>query len=399
MDEAGIDIALVGDSLAMTMLGYENTLSVTVDEMLHHVKAVRRGVKDALLIADMPYGSYQVDPKDAIQNAARFVKEGGAEAVKMEGGEKRVDVIRRVIDAEIPVAGHIGLTPQSINVMGGYKVQGKTLDAIEQLMRDAVALDRAGVACIYLEGIPREVAAMITAEVEAPTIGIGAGPDCDGQVLVFHDLVNLTFGQPAKFVRRYGDAAAANHAISAGVQSRRGFTPVSERQRELPPAEGNAGGTRNGTSPQAGHAAIMAGGENVVRPLRSLLALCILFAALAACSKPPAGSRGQRKRRKPTGLESIPMPDPAKYPSISDMSGWKNPYLIVREDGIGIVDLSNREIHMLKPEEVPAELVVAAVERVAVWPRCAGCAGDSQESIRRDESATCARIAPCCSER
>src|SRR5712671_5299218 len=207
VDEAGIDIALVGDSLAMTMLGYENTLSVTVDEMLHHVRAVRRGVKDTLLIADMPYGSYQADPNDAIHNAARFVKEGGAEAVKMEGGEKRVDVIRRVIDAEIPVAGHIGLTPQSVNMMGGYKVQGKTLHAIEQLMRDAVALDRAGVACIYLEGIPREVAAMITAEVETPTIGIGAGPDCDGQVLVLHDLLNLTFSPPAKFVRQYADAA------------------------------------------------------------------------------------------------------------------------------------------------------------------------------------------------
>ncbi len=208
VDDAGIDIALVGDSLAMTMLGYDNTLSVTVDEMLHHVKAVRRGVKHAFLIADMPYGSYQADPTEAVHNAARFVKEGGAEAVKMEGGEKRVDVIRRVLDAEIPVAGHIGLTPQSVNVMGGYKVQGKTLNAIEQLMRDAVALDRAGVTCIFLEGIPREVAALITAEVEAPTIGIGAGPDCDGQVLVFHDLLNLTFGQPAKFVRRYADAAA-----------------------------------------------------------------------------------------------------------------------------------------------------------------------------------------------
>ena len=206
LDESGIDIALVGDSLAMTMLGYDNTLSVTVDEMLHHVKAVRRGVKDALLIADMPYGSYQADPNEAIHNAARFVKEGGAEAVKMEGGEKRVDVIRRVIDAEIPVAAHIGLTPQSVHIMGGYKVQGKTLNAIEQLMRDAVALDRAGVACIYLEGIPREVAALITAEVEAPTIGIGAGPDCDGQVLVLHDILNLTFAPPAKFVRRYGDA-------------------------------------------------------------------------------------------------------------------------------------------------------------------------------------------------
>jgi 3-methyl-2-oxobutanoate hydroxymethyltransferase len=208
IDEAGIDIVLVGDSLAMTMLGYENTLSVTVDEMLHHVRAVRRGVKDALLIADMPYGSYHATPEEAIHNATRFVKEAGAEMVKMEGGEKRVDVIRHVIDAEIPVAGHIGLTPQSVNVMGGYKVQGKTLNAIEQLMRDATALDRAGVACIYLEGIPREVAAMITAEVETPTIGIGAGPECDGQVLVIHDLVNLTFGHAAKFVRRYGDAAA-----------------------------------------------------------------------------------------------------------------------------------------------------------------------------------------------
>jgi 3-methyl-2-oxobutanoate hydroxymethyltransferase len=208
VDEAGIDIVLVGDSLAMTMLGYENTLSVTVDEMLHHVRAVHRGVKDALLIADMPYGSYHESADEAVHNAARFVKEAGAEVVKMEGGEKRVDVIRRVMDAEIPVAGHIGLTPQSVNMMGGYKVQGKTLHAIEQLMRDAVALDRAGVACIYLEGIPREVAAMITAEVETPTIGIGAGPECDGQVLVFHDLVNLTFTHPAKFVRHYGDAAA-----------------------------------------------------------------------------------------------------------------------------------------------------------------------------------------------
>jgi 3-methyl-2-oxobutanoate hydroxymethyltransferase len=225
VDEAGIDIVLVGDSLAQTMLGYENTLSITVEEMLHHTRAVRRGVRHALLIVDMPYGSYHVDPNDAIRNAARFVKEGGAEAVKIEGGEKRADLIRRVIDAEIPVAGHIGLTPQSVNVMGGYKVQGKSLGAIEQLMKDAVALDRAGVACIYLEGIPREVAAMVTAEVETPTIGIGAGPDCDGQVLVFHDILNLTFGPPAKFVRRYGDAAAEiTHAVQsfrADVVSRR----------------------------------------------------------------------------------------------------------------------------------------------------------------------------------
>jgi 3-methyl-2-oxobutanoate hydroxymethyltransferase len=214
VDEAGIDIVLVGDSLAMTMLGYDNTLSVTTDEMLHHARAVRRGVKNAFLIVDMPYGSYHLNADEAIRNAARFVKEGGAEAVKIEGGEKRAELIRRIIDAEIPVAGHIGLTPQSVNVMGGYKVQGKSLAAIEQLMRDAVALDHAGVACIYLEGIPREVGAMISAEVQTPTIGIGAGPECDGQVLVFHDILNMTFGAPAKFVRHYGDAAALiTHAV------------------------------------------------------------------------------------------------------------------------------------------------------------------------------------------
>jgi 3-methyl-2-oxobutanoate hydroxymethyltransferase len=216
VDEARIDIVLVGDSLAMTMLGYDNTLTVTVDEMLHHTRAVRRGVKNAFLIGDMPYGSYHLGPEEAVRNATRFMKEAGAEAVKIEGGEKRADLIRRIIDAEIPVAGHIGLTPQSVNVMGGYKVQGKSLSNIEQLMRDAVALDRAGVACIYLEGIPREVAAMITAEVDTPTIGIGAGPDCDGQVLVFHDILNLTFGAPAKFVRRYEDAAALiTHAVQS----------------------------------------------------------------------------------------------------------------------------------------------------------------------------------------
>jgi len=236
VDEAAIDIVLVGDSLAMTILGYENTLSVTINEMLHHTKAARRGVKHALLVADMPYGSYHVSLDDAIRNASRFIKEGGAEAVKIEGGEKRAELIRRIIDAEIPVTGHIGLTPQSVNVMGGYKVQGKSLAAVEQLMRDAVALDRAGVACIYLEGIPREVAAMITAEVATPTIGIGAGPDCDGQVLVYHDLLNLTFTPPAKFVRRYGDAAElishAAQAFRADVISRQ--YPSDEESYHLP---------------------------------------------------------------------------------------------------------------------------------------------------------------------
>jgi 3-methyl-2-oxobutanoate hydroxymethyltransferase len=207
VDEAGIDMVLVGDSLAMVVLGYENTLPVTVDEMLHHTRAVRRAVRSAMLIADMPYASYHLSAEDGVRNAARFVKEAGAEAVKVEGGEKRIELIHRLRDAEIPVMGHIGLTPQSLHAMGGYKVQGKSLAAIEQLMRDATALDRAGVFSIVLEGIPREVAGMITAEVSAPTIGIGAGADCDGQVLVLHDILNLTFAQPAKFVRQYGDAA------------------------------------------------------------------------------------------------------------------------------------------------------------------------------------------------
>jgi len=224
VDEAGIEMILVGDSLAQTILGYENTLSVTMDEMLHHVKAVRRGVKHALLLADMPYGSYQVDPNDALRNATRFVKEGGAEVVKIEGGEKRADLIRRIIDAEIPVAGHIGLTPQSVNVMGGYKVQGKNLSGIEQLMRDAVALDRAGVACIVLEGIPREVAAMITAEVGTPTIGIGAGPECDGQVLVMHDVLGLSESFLPRFAKPYAhlwqEASAAATSYIREVRER-----------------------------------------------------------------------------------------------------------------------------------------------------------------------------------
>jgi 3-methyl-2-oxobutanoate hydroxymethyltransferase len=215
VDEAGIDMILVGDSLAQVVLGYDNTLPVTIEEMLHHTRAVRRAVKSALVIADMPFGTFHGDVQDGVRNALRFVKEGGAEAVKLEGGEKRSELVRRVLDAEIPVMGHIGLTPQSVHKMGGFKVQGKDLSGIEQLTKDAIALDRAGVFSIVLEGVPREVAAMITQEVSAPTIGIGAGPECDGQVLVFHDIVNLTFAPPAKFVRRYGDAAAL---ISNAVQ-------------------------------------------------------------------------------------------------------------------------------------------------------------------------------------
>ncbi len=205
VDEAGIDIILVGDSLAQVMLGYDNTLPVTMEEMLHHTRAVRRGVKRALLVADMPFSSYHIDCKEALRKAAKFIKEAGAEAVKIEGGEKRSHMISKIIDAESPVMGHIGLTPQSVHAMGGYKVQGKTLNAIEQLMRDAKAVERAGAFSIVLEGIPREVAVMITEELKIPTIGIGAGPDCDGQILVYHDLLGYSFGQPAKFVRRYAD--------------------------------------------------------------------------------------------------------------------------------------------------------------------------------------------------
>jgi 3-methyl-2-oxobutanoate hydroxymethyltransferase len=216
VDEAGIDIILVGDSLAQVVLGYDSTLPVTMEEMLHHTRAVRRAVKGAFLVADMPYASYHVNSEEAVRNAAQFVKYGGAEAVKLEGGEKRIEIVNRLVDAEIPVMGHIGLTPQSVNAMGGYKVQGKTLKAIEQLMRDAVALDAAGVCSLVLEGIPREVAALITAEVSTATIGIGAGPECDGQVLVINDLIGMTFMQPAKFVRRYADVGTViGEAISA----------------------------------------------------------------------------------------------------------------------------------------------------------------------------------------
>jgi 3-methyl-2-oxobutanoate hydroxymethyltransferase len=207
IDEAGLDLVLVGDSLAMVMQGHESTLPVTMDEMLLYTRGVRRAVHRALLVVDMPFGSYQESTQQGVANAIRFVKEAGAEAVKLEGGRSRAEVIERIVDAEIPVMGHLGLTPQSLHRMGGYKVQGKTLPALEQLMKDALALERAGCFSIVLEGVPREVAQMITAELRIPTIGIGAGPDCDGQVLVVHDLLNLTFSAPAKFVRRYADAA------------------------------------------------------------------------------------------------------------------------------------------------------------------------------------------------
>ncbi|MGD0799370.1 MAG: 3-methyl-2-oxobutanoate hydroxymethyltransferase [Acidobacteriaceae bacterium] len=207
VDEAGIDVVLVGDSLGMVVLGYENTLPVTMEEMLHHTRAVARGVRRAFLVADMPYGAYHTSGDVAVENALRFVKEAGAQAVKIEGGAARAELVRRMTEAEVCVVGHIGLTPQSVHGMGGYKVQGKTTEAMERLRGDAWALKEAGAVAIVLEGIPRELAARITTECGVPTIGIGAGPECDGQILVFHDVFGLTFGPRAKFVRQYGDAA------------------------------------------------------------------------------------------------------------------------------------------------------------------------------------------------
>jgi 3-methyl-2-oxobutanoate hydroxymethyltransferase len=201
VDEAGIDMILVGDSLAMVVLGHDNTLAVTVDEMLHHTRAVRRAVRRALVVADMPFGSYHGSVAEGVANAVRFVKEAGAEAVKIEG--PRVELVGALAAAEIPVVGHLGLTPQSVHKMGGYRVQ-----AAIQLRADAEALANAGAGAIVLEGVPREVAALITADLDIPTIGIGAGPECDGQILVLHDMLNMTFAPHAKFVRQYADVSA-----------------------------------------------------------------------------------------------------------------------------------------------------------------------------------------------
>jgi 3-methyl-2-oxobutanoate hydroxymethyltransferase len=207
VDQAGIDMVLVGDSLGMAVLGYDSTLPVTMDEMLHHTRAVRRGVRRALLVADMPFGSYHASTEQAIGNAARFIKEACAEAVKIEGGRNRAALVAALTQAEIAVVGHIGLTPQSVHRLG-YRVQGKTAATIDGLIADALALETAGAIAIVLECVPREVGGQITSALAIPTIGIGAGPECDGQILVFHDLVNLTGAPPAKFVRRYADASA-----------------------------------------------------------------------------------------------------------------------------------------------------------------------------------------------
>ncbi len=212
--EAGADIILVGDSLAMVVLGYDDTLQVTVDDMAHHTAAVARARPDCLVVGDLPWMSFHVSPEETVRNAATLVR-AGAQAVKLEGGRKRLPMIERIVDAEIPVMGHIGLTPQSVHAMGGFKVQGRGADAARKLVQAAKALEHAGCFALVLEGVPVRVAAMVTEAVGIPTIGIGAGPHCDGQVLVYHDLLGIEDRFVPRFVRRYADVGAVSVAAIA----------------------------------------------------------------------------------------------------------------------------------------------------------------------------------------
>ncbi len=204
-ERAGVDVVLVGDSLGTVTLGYDSTIPVTLEDILHHARAVRRGLRRALLLADMPFGTFQAGPEDAIRNAARLLKEGGAQAVKLEGGAPVVETVRRLTAAGIPVMAHLGLTPQSIHIFGGHRAQGKDPDAAEQMLADALALEAAGAFGLVLETIPATLAARITAALAIPTIGIGAGPGCDGQVQVWHDLLGLTPGKTFRHVKRYAE--------------------------------------------------------------------------------------------------------------------------------------------------------------------------------------------------
>ena len=215
MDRAGIDAILVGDSLAMVVLGYENTLPVTMEEMLHHSRAVARGAKSALLVGDMPFMSYQVSVEEAVRNAGRFLQQGGMDAVKLEGGRERVDAIRAITGAGIPVMGHLGLTPQSINLLGGFRAQGKTAAAAKRLVEDALLLEEAGCFSLVLESVPARLAELISKRLNIPTIGIGAGAGCDGQVLVTHDVLGLFDRFTPKFVKKYADFHGAMQTVFA----------------------------------------------------------------------------------------------------------------------------------------------------------------------------------------
>jgi len=238
-DEAGIDVVLVGDSLAMTMLGQPDTLSVTMDEMLIFTRAVSRACRRAMVIGDMPYGSYTISEEDAVRNGLRFMKEGRADAVKLEGGESVAPVVRCLTRAGIPVMGHIGLTPQSLALLGGFRVQGRSAAGVEQLLRDAQALAEAGAFAIVVEAVPAEVGAALTDAIHLPTLGIGAGPRCSGQVLLWHDLFGLYHGRSPKFVHRYGEAgtlfAEGLTHFADDVRARR--FPTEEHTYEVPEAE------------------------------------------------------------------------------------------------------------------------------------------------------------------
>jgi len=205
LDQAGIDAILVGDSLGMVVLGYENTLPVTMEEMLHHSRAVARGAKSALLVGDMPFMSYQVSVEEAVRNAGRFLQNGGMDSVKLEGGRDRLNVIRAIVSAGIPVMGHLGLTPQSVHQLGGFRAQGKTAQTAKILLEDALLLEEAGVFSLVLESVPTQLAQYISGKLSIPTIGIGAGAGCDGQVLVTHDLLGMFDRFTPKFVRKYAD--------------------------------------------------------------------------------------------------------------------------------------------------------------------------------------------------
>ncbi len=236
LDEAGLDVLLVGDSLAMTVYGEANTLSATMETMLRHAKAVSRSCRRALVVGDMPFLSYQTDPREAVTNAGRFLSEAGCAAVKVEGGRRVLPAVEAILSADIPVMGHVGLTPQSVHKLGGFKVQGRDSGAAHEIREDAKALAQAGCFAIVLECVPAGLAAEITEEVPVPTIGIGAGPRCDGQVLVFHDVVGLTRDLRPRFVRRYADLAGAiREAASAYAKDvREGTFPNAEESFASP---------------------------------------------------------------------------------------------------------------------------------------------------------------------
>jgi len=223
IDEAGIPLILVGDTLAEVMLGYDSTVPVTMEEMLHHTKAVRRGAANALIVGDLPFMSYQASIDDGMRNAGRFLKEGGARAVKLEGGGRVLELVHRLTESGIPVMGHLGLTPQSVNQFGGYRVQGRAAEDAQRILQDAKDLEAAGIFALVLECVPGDLAKEITSVVSIPTIGIGAGPHCDGQVLVYHDFLGINTGRLAKYVKKYADLGpeirAAAERFDAEVKS------------------------------------------------------------------------------------------------------------------------------------------------------------------------------------